>query len=630
MFTVRVIPIARGVFKDFLTFFSKAPVAPGSLVSASIRGRVISGIVIESRDVRDEKLDLRSADFSLKKLEKAAPRRVFTSAFVNAAKETALWHGIHDGAALSALTSQTLLRSFTELGEAPLLESIARTKPDFLVFQAERGERIRTYRNIARESFARGASVLILAPTVIEAETLTREIERGIEAQVILMTGEVPKNKLVELWNRSLADTNPLLVIGTGFVLSTPRHFETIIIERESARGYRALARPFLDMRRAAEAIAKETGARLIAADFPLRAETRYRTENGTGEELARLQVRASGRTETLVIDARKIDTIRGEKRVFTTLTEQTTKIITEELSRGGRIVVFAARRGLAPLTVCNDCGTPVTDTETGTPMILHKTAEGNVFISHRSGAQLPAESPCRNCGGWNLVTLGIGIERVAEELKTLFPKTALYTLTADSARSHREAKKIAQKFFSTTSALLVGTERMLPYLTEPVELGVVASVDSLLSSSAWRAHEHTLSLLFYLHERAEKKLIIETRKPDHEIIKAIAEGNPVDFYRKEISEREQFNYPPFTVFVGIAWRGTKAAVEKLRLVVQEMFSAYDLVGPLPAESIEKGNYRARAVIRVPRKEWPHDELIATLRALPSAIEVTIDPDEIV
>ncbi|HEY4473731.1 MAG TPA: hypothetical protein VI957_01045 [Candidatus Paceibacterota bacterium] len=629
MFTVRVIPVARGVFRDSLTFFSKTPVAAGSLVSASVRGRAISGIVIESRDVRDEKLDLRSADFTLKKLGKAEPRRIFSPAFINAAKETALFAGIHHGAALSALTSQTIIHSFTKLEKAPLIESLAAVKPDFLIFQAERGERIRTYRNLARESFARGASVLILAPTVIEAETLAREVERGIETQVVRMTGEIPKKKLIELWNRAITEPKPLLVVGTGFTLSIPRRFETFVVERESARGYRALTRPYLDMRRAAESLAKETGTRLIVADFPLRAESRYRAENG-GEEFARIQMRASGSTETLIIDARKTDGARGEKRIFTTLTEKTKKIIGEELSRGGRVVVFAARRGLAPLTVCNDCGTPVTDVETGTPMVLHKTVEGNVFISHRSGAELPAESSCRNCGGWNLVTLGIGIERVVEELAKSFPKAPLFVLTTDTARSHPEAKKIAERFFTTTGSILAGTERMLPYLTEPVELAIVASVDSLLSSSAWRAHEHTLSILFYLRERAENKLIVETRKPDHAVMKAIAEGNPVDFYRKEIAEREQFGYPPFTVFVGLSWRGTKAAVEKLRLTIQEIFSGYDLVGPLPAESIGKGHFLARAVIRLPKKDWPNEELAERLRALPPAVEVIIDPDEIV
>ncbi len=630
MFTVRVIPVARGVFRDFLTFFSKTSAEAGSLVSASVRGRVISGIVIESRDVRDEKLDLRSADFTLKKLEKTDSRRIFTPAFINATKEIALWHGIRHGAALSLLSCQTILQSFAKLEEAPTLPSVADVTPDVLVFQAEREERIRTYRNLARESFARGVSVLILAPTVIEAETLAREVERGIETQVIRMTGEIPKKKLIELWNRAITETKPLLVVGTGFALSIPRRFETLVVERESARSYRTFSRPHLDIRRAAEIVAKETGARLVLADFPLRAESRLKAEDGTGEELARLQARPSGTTEILVIDARRTDGTRGEKRVFTTLTEKTKKMIGEELARGGRVVVFAGRRGLSPLTVCNDCGTPVSDKETGTPMILHKTTEGNVFISHRSGAKSPAEISCRNCNGWNLVTLGIGIQGVTEELQKTFPKTAIFELTIDTALSHREAKKISEKFFSTTGSIIAGTERMLPYVTEPVELAVVASVDSLLSSSAWRSHEHTLSLLFYLRERAENRLIVETRKPDHEVMRAIAEGNPMDFYRKEIAEREQFGYPPFTVFIGLSWKGTKAAVEKLRLTITEAFATSDLVGPLPAESIGQGYFLARAVIRMPKKEWPNEELISRLHSLPPDVEVMIDPDEIV
>ena len=330
------------------------------------------------------------------------------------------------------------------------------------------------------------------------------------------------------------------------------------------------------------------------------------------------------------MIDSRPKDERRGEKRVFTTLSKETKNKIASELKSGGRVAVFASRRGIAPLTVCNDCGTPISDPETGTPMTLHKTASGNVFLSHRSGAVLPSETSCKTCGGWNLVTLGIGVDRVQEELEKAFPDAKIISFTKETAPNHKAAKKISAEFYSGKGALLVGTERMLPYLTGQIELGVVASIDSMLSLSSWRAHEHALSILFYLKERAEKSLIIETRKPDSEVMKTITTGNPLDFYRNEIKEREEYRYPPFSVFIGLSALGTRAAVEKVRLQLQEEFKAYDLVGPLPAEAVGKNEWSVKAVIRMPRDMWPDRELSERLKALAQDIAVAIDPDQIV
>jgi primosomal protein N' (replication factor Y) len=637
MFVIRVAPIGRGVWKDELTFFSRSPIPEGSMVSAPVRGRKIHAIVVSSGEAREEKASIRQADFALKKIDGSKAKRLFEPAFLDAVSDTARWHATYKGAVLASTLSDELLVSAARLGEASFPEEKKpEAQADLLVLQAERNERIRTYRNIAREAFARGASVAILSPTIIEAETMAAELARGIEERVITVTSETTKKKLIEAWNRAASELEPLLFIGTPFCLSLPRaDLDTVIIERESARSYRAVKHPHVDARRFAEAFCRRKGIRLILADFPVRVETRYRLEDGNMSEFARLQARPSEGALAEVVDARKKDqmmegrTGKSPRRAFSALSENSLERIGTTLAEGGRIAVFAPRKGLAPLTVCNDCGTPVSDPETGTPMTLYRSASGNVFISHRSGAVIPASVSCAKCGGWNLVTLGIGIERVEEELKKRFPDASLSLFTKESVPSHRAAKKLSKIFYGSGGGIALGTERMLPYLSEPLELVVSASVDSMLSLSAWRAHEHALSILFYLRERAERSAIVETRKPEHPVLRAFASGNTHDFYRTEIAERKEYSYPPFSVFIGLVARGQRDKVEKSRALIASSFADLDLVGPLPAVSEGKNEYAAHAVIRLPPQEWPQKNLAARLAELPPEIRATVDPDEI-
>ena len=102
MFIVRVIPIAKGIFKDELSFFSRVPFEAGSVVSAPIRGKITPALVVSSHDAREERADIRSADFALKKISAENGKRVFTDAFIGAVAYTALWHSCREGAACVA------------------------------------------------------------------------------------------------------------------------------------------------------------------------------------------------------------------------------------------------------------------------------------------------------------------------------------------------------------------------------------------------------------------------------------------------------------------------------------------------------------------------------------------------
>lgn len=630
MYVVRVVPIARGVLRGHLSFFSKEAVEPGMVVEVMVRGVRTPALVISVTDVRDEKAALRAEGYALKKLVPKVKRRVFPRTTINALIEIAHLHAAPESAAIAHLSPAAIIGALSRVADIP--EVVRPTMAaDQLVLQAESEERVRTYRNIAREAFARNESVLILAPTVPEAEALYTNLARGIEGQVVMATSASSKKAALATWNRAVEDPHPLLAIVTQSYLTLPRTFASIVVERESARSYLARERPGIDIRRAAEILARYMGARFILADFPLRAETRERYRTGGLEEVARLQtaVRVGARVRIVDVKNRKDDTEPKRKKSFSPLSDYAKEALDRAIKKGERAFIHAARRGIAPLTICNDCAAAVTDPATETPMTLQKTTAGNVFISQYSGALLPAETPCRICGGWNLISLGIGIDRVVDAVRHLLPESPITVLTGETAATHAAAKKLRNAFFATPGGIMIGTDRAVPYL-EPVEVSVIASMDSILAGSAWRAHEHALHLLFSLRDKTEDELVIQTRNPDNPVMKAIVSGNPTDFMEHELAERERYGYPPFATFIGLTWSGTEATVNLTALTIKDALKGWDLVGPLPARLTAPRRYTARAVVRLPKDGWPNETLLPILTSLPPDVTFTLDPDEIV
>ncbi len=631
MFTVRVSPIARGVPLDELTFFSRDAIQAGSIVQAEIRKRVQPCLVLSSHSAAEDKLALKSTRFTLKKISGHA-RLVVAPYLIRALERVSVFYRVPLGAVLAELTFTSLLSVARKLPELQNQSETQRdTPPEVLILQAEPEGRIGAYKNLTRETFARGRSLTLIAPSLVEVDALAKELSRGIEESVVVLTSALTPKKLRAAWERVVTATTPMLVIGTPPALSVPvPNLDVVIVERESARSYITRHIPPLSLRLAAEYVAREAGARLVLADYPVRVETRARLDAHTAEELIRAQVRPAGAQLVTVIDTRAHDAKLKERRTFTPLSINGRDEVRAVLARKGRVAIFSARKGIAPLTVCNDCGTPVTDPTTGTPMTLIKTPTGNMFVSRQTGALVPSHTVCRTCGSWNLVTLGIGVDRVVEYVKREFPKSAVITFTKDTTPSHKAALKLSQNFYDTEGAIMVGTERMLPYLTEPIEQVVVASIDTTLSLPAWRAGEYALQTLSALRTKALESLIIETRKPDNPVIRAIASGNIADYYRDELELRSSYGYPPFSLFISLFWTGTESQCKDTADHIAKTFAHRDLVGPLPPEIIDRGRLEQRATLRINPHSWPDEVLSQELDSLPRDIRVIVDPEDIV
>ena len=105
-----------------------------------------------------------------------------------------------------------------------------------------------------------------------------------------------------------------------------------------------------------------------------------------------------------------------------------------------------------------------------------------------------------------------------------------------------------------------------------------------------------------------------------------LPEDNPLP---AELSVREQFQYPPFAVFVSFLFRGAKEAVSRTEEMLERTFAPYN-ISFYGAPSEAPGKVLRRGLIRVPKSQWPDPELAALIQALPPAIRVEVNPDRIV
>ncbi len=629
MYTVEVIPVARGTGADTLTYFSAIAYERGAVVSVPVRTKDMPAIVVSCDPVRNVKAHVRRSEFALRKLKRQHGRMLVTPEFVHAARTTAQYYGASVGAVLFGSIPRSLL-SLDTLPETSVREDRPRMRGFIIprLYQDLAEGRQELYRTTVRESFAAGGSVFILVPTVADAERVFTEQRNGIESYAHILHGSLSRRTQQTVMKDLLASKHPVLIVGTASFLSVPRRdLVSVLVEREGSSLYRSRTRPFVDARIFAHEFAAALGGQLFFADLPLRIESVYRKETGEYEEVVSGQHRMHFKTKATLLNMQGVAT--ASKKVFRAVSHDLLERIRVARDNGGRSFLYVARRGLSPVTLCRDCGAVVTCKECDASVVLHKGKEENYFLCHSCGAMRHARERCKACHSWRLEAFGIGTELVEREFAATLPEGSVFVLSADTARTHAQAKRIVEEFYKTPGAVLVGTELALPYLTKHVPVVGVVSLDALLSLASWNIYERIASTLTRLRELAGEELIVQTRRPEADILQRILKGNFSGYYRSELRARKMLGYPPYTVIIKVSVLGNEQAVREQMTLAQEVLQPYDLVTFSRLIKAPHDKYQLHGFIRVARESWPDDALCERLRSLPPQYTITVDPDSI-
>ncbi len=610
MFVISVLPLTRGTPHRELSYFSPGDIPLGSIVRVKLRGKASFGLVMRVASLEEERQNLRKGSFTLNKLSPKDAGMPFSRSFLRAAFETAAYHAVSAGALLERLAPAAVLK---RAGKLPTPEERNPGQHhEVLALSASLADRIGEYRALARESLARGSSLLIIVPTILEAERLSRDVGRGIEERVRVLHGGLSEKAFTLRWGEILSSPQSMLVIGTPLALSCPRSdLSAIILERETSRAFEEDARPFFSMKRMAEYLARALEIRLILAATAPSIETAWRQHLHEIGDYGLPHRRLPG-IEPRVLDAKK----RLKEKGFDPLLPEAYAVLDSSISSNTPLLILAARRGAAPLTVCDDCGTSLSCERCTSPLVLHR-GDTSRFLCHVCGKEEKTSIRCRMCGGWRLTALGIGIDRIAEVLGKTRPSFSLMVASHDRVRG-REVPQLVERFMQGEPQILISTEFIVPHLPDTSADVIVASLDSFMSVPEYRMNERIFSLLAELRTKAKNSYLIETRVPDHSAIRACVEGSASKFLREESEERARYGYPPTLTLLRISISGTRAK-EDAETLAKTLSAKHALL-------LREGRRGGRFHILLRIKTWPDLPLLKLLRSLPQNVEVQVNP----
>jgi primosomal protein N' len=670
---ITVIPLTRSKIVESLSYFTSADVPVGAIVSVPLRSKSIHAIVAESRIASDLKAEIKSAPYEIRKLNKVKATAFFPVPFMEAAKKLAHYYVGNVGAVIDALTADVLLENASKL-ESPgtpqghALSRRLNLESSTFAVQGDDDDRMSSWRSLIRQEFARKKSVAVFVPTIEDAENITSLLTKGIEGYIFTLHGSLPKKKILDTWKAIASMTHPVVVIATASFSLLPRSdIDTVVIERENGRGWISQKTPYIDLRHSLEVIAHTSGQVVHRADSMLRVETLRRLDDQEISQGSPFKWRSISlandylinmtkknvipvKAETVYVPTNEVSELKGTEKIgslaasvteedvhplprevsrFRVLSPELEQLINNNRDESTHLFIYTVRRGMSPITVCDDCETIVTCNNCSSPVVLHTSKDSgrNFFMCHMCGERRSADETCKNCGSWRLTALGIGIERVEEEIKAKFPGIDLFKIDSDTTSTDKQIKEVLEKFKSKPGSILIGTELALAHLREKIDHVAVASMDSLFSLPDFRIPEKVMYALVRLRGLASKSIIVQTRRPEEKVFEFGLKGNLSDFYRSTLEERKQFKYPPYSTLIKITAEGKKDPIARLMSEIKTMIEPNEMdIFPAFTAAL-RGNSVIHGLIRVEPYNWPLTELMKKLKSLPPSVNIRIDPE---
>jgi primosomal protein N' (replication factor Y) len=483
----------------------------------------------------------------------------------------------------------------------------ARKFAPFLLDGVTGSGKTETYFEALAEALRRGRQVLVLLPEIALTENFLARFAARFGVAPVQWHSSLKSTERRRAW-RAIADGSAQVVVGARSALFLPYARLGLIVVDEAHEisfkqddGVRYNARDVAVMR------ARFEGVPVVLASATPALESLHMAAQGIYEKLD-LPSRFGGARLPHVSLINLTQEKPGSQRW---LAGPLIEALRDRLDKGEQSLLFLNRRGYAPLTLCRNCGHRFKCPSCSAWLVEHRLSSR--LACHHCGFETRVPEACPECGESDcLVACGPGVERIADEVRDLFPEARIALATSDTLNTPERAAQFIAAAENKAIDIIIGTQLVTKGFHFP-ELTLVGVVDADLGLEGGdlRAAERTYSQIAQVAGRAGRgakpgEVLIQTRHPDAPVIAALAEGNRDAFYAAETEARRYAGAPPFGRWAAIILSSEdekEAREAAVRLGdVRPRLADIQILGPAPAPlALLRGRYRYRFLVNARR-----------------------------
>jgi primosomal protein N' (replication factor Y) len=496
------------------------------------------------------------------------------------------------------------------------------------------------YLNAIDAALAAGRGALLLVPEIALTPAVAGQFHHRFGDKVAILHSAFQDAERAQEWRRIRSGEARVVVATRSGVFAPVRDLGLILVDEEHDQSYKQQDAPRYHGRDVAVVRARDAGAVIVLGSATPSLESCYNADRGKYTRLVlpeRIEQRPMPRVE--LVDMR---TEFLETRKLSTFSRVLLDAVTERLANGEQTMLLMNRRGFSSFAACRSCGERVQCANCSVTLTYHR--RDRRMLCHYCNYAEKVPDRCPKCDSEFIQFLGVGSERVEQELHDVFPKARVARLDRDTVSAKHDYETILSGFRDRHYDILVGTQMIAKGHDIPnVTLVGIVNADIGLAMPDFRAAERSFQLMTQAAGRAGRGstpgiVLLQTQFPDHYAVQCAAEQNYEKFYTKEIEFRRMMHYPPFGAMANLIVRSSKeeeaisrsAALGRLLSPAPE---GVKVLGPAPAAVARvKTEYRFQMLLKTANRARLN-EVLGLVRAFtaaekwnPAMLAIDVDP----
>ncbi|MFQ6035429.1 MAG: primosomal protein N' [Sedimentisphaerales bacterium] len=504
----------------------------------------------------------------------------------------------------------------------------------------------------------KGKSAIVLLPEIaLTAQTVQRFSAR-FEKIAVMHSGLTAAQRNAQ-WHK-IKSSEADVVIGARSAIFAPlANIGLIVVDEEHEPSYKQDTAPRYNGRDVAIKRAQLANAHCILGSATPSLETLSNCHSKDYFSLVRLPRRVMNlpMPQMKLVDMQQAGLSRDGINL---ISEPLAESLKQTLAKKEQAILLLNRRGYSNFIFCPSCKHTLHCRNCDVTLTFHKSevpSRGRMrtitgrhmaygyAICHYCLAQTLVPEKCPLCGK-GMTMIGLGSQRLEEELAKKFPQARLCRVDSDSMAS-RDYYRVLKDFSEGRIDILAGTQMLAKGLHFPnVTLVGIISADTSLYLPDFRANERTFQLISQVAGRAGRSVkkgtvFVQTFLPNQPAIQFALAGDFEGFIKEELKHRSACNLPPFWRLAVVTLRSQN--FDKLEAACRGMRERIDQIvrrdklkaivrGPMPAViSRIQRFHRMQIIIQAPQAAILR-ELFNGLRGgrpVRPTVKVAIDIDPI-
>ncbi|MFC1978102.1 primosomal protein N', partial [Chloroflexota bacterium] len=343
--------------------------------------------------------------------------------------------------------------------KSSLLESESGTSPAIFLLHGVTGSgKTEVYLQALAEAVRLGKRGIVLVPEIaLTPQTIERFASRFPD-KVAVLHSQLSLGEQFDEWQR-IRSGEVDVVIGPRSAIFAPQpDLGIIVLDEEHEWTYKQHDKsPRYHARDVAIKLAELAGAVVVLGSATPDVGTFYHAQR-RDYRLLQLPERvtpseSSPLPRVEVVDLR--DELKaGNRSLFSRSLSQA---ITKAVVGGEQVMLFLNRRGASTFIQCRNCGFVLRCQRCEVALTYHLAED--MLACHQCNHRIPVTRLCPRCLSRRIKFLGVGTQKLEQEVSHTFPQARLLRWDSDVTRQKHSHQEILNKFRSHQADILIGTQ---------------------------------------------------------------------------------------------------------------------------------------------------------------------------